>query len=85
MLFRSVLAVQVRDQGPTVASPTLLLAAPPSPAHDRQRERHRGLGLAIVERFCRDFQGSLRLDPTAAGFTVRMELVASGEGPVLLG
>jgi signal transduction histidine kinase len=36
-------------------------------ADDRQRRRHFGLGLAIVERFCLDHDGELELMPSAMG------------------
>ena len=34
---------------------------------DRQRQRHSGMGLAIVQRFCRDHGGELRLQPAPSG------------------
>jgi signal transduction histidine kinase len=82
---RGSLVVEVRDHGPGVAATDTLLTMPPqSPAHDRQRSRHRGLGLAIVERYCRDHQGNLTLRHTQGGFCARMQLAATREGPVVL-
>lgn len=80
----SALVLEVKDQGPGPAPATLLTMPHLSPSHDRQRTRHRGLGLAIAERFCRVHQGSLSLVPDVGGFTVRMLLVASPEGSVVL-
>jgi hypothetical protein len=57
---------------------------PQSPVHDRQRSRHRGLGLAIVERYCRDHQGGLTLRHARGRFCARMQLAATREGPVVL-
>jgi signal transduction histidine kinase len=78
------LILEVRDHGSGVETATLLTSTPQSPAHDRQRIRHRGLGLAIVERFCRDHQGTLSLRRSHGLFCARMQLVATREGPVLL-
>jgi two-component system osmolarity sensor histidine kinase EnvZ len=81
---QSDLIVEVRDHGKGVETATLLTMPLQSPAHDRQRSRHRGLGLAIVERFCRDHQGNLSLRHAHGLFCARMHLVATREGPVLL-
>lgn len=81
---RSTLVLQVRDRGSGVSTDTLLTMPQQSPAHDRQRSRHRGLGLAIVERFCREHQGSLSLLRLKEGFVVQMELASTPEGPVVL-
>lgn len=80
----SKLMLQVRDQGAGLAPATLLTMPQQSPAHDRQRNRHRGLGLAIVERFCRDHQGNLTVTRNDGAFQVQMQLVATPEGPVVL-
>lgn len=78
------LVLDVRDHGKGVETATLLTMTPQSPAHDRQRSRHRGLGLAIVERFCRDHHGSLSLRHSHGLFCVRMQLESTREGPVVL-
>ncbi|MEB3157502.1 MAG: HAMP domain-containing sensor histidine kinase [Cyanobacteriota bacterium] len=78
------LVLEVRDHGQGVETATLLTSTPQSPVHDRQRTRHRGLGLAIVERFCRDHHGNLSLRQSHGLFCARMQLVATREGPVLL-
>jgi signal transduction histidine kinase len=81
---RGSLVLEVRDHGSGVETATLLTMPPQSPAHDRQRRRHRGLGLAIVERFCREHQGNLSLRHAKGLFRVRMQLVATREGMVVL-
>lgn len=81
---QSTLVLQVKDQGGGVSAANLLTMPHQSPAHDRQRGRHKGLGLAIVERFCRDHQGHLSLDPSEKGFIASMHLVATQDGPVVL-
>ncbi|MBM5817243.1 MAG: HAMP domain-containing histidine kinase [Cyanobacteria bacterium K_Offshore_surface_m2_239] len=78
------LVLEVRDHGQGVETSTLLTSTPQSPVHDRQRTRHRGLGLAIVERYCRDHHGNLSLRQSHGLFCARMQLVATREGPVLL-
>jgi signal transduction histidine kinase len=82
---RGLLVIEVRDHGPgLVETDTLLTMPPQSPAHDRQRSRHRGLGLAIVDRICRDHQGTLSLRHAQGRFCARMQLAATREGPVVL-
>jgi two-component system osmolarity sensor histidine kinase EnvZ len=81
---KATLVLQVKDQGRAPSKANLLTMPTKSPAYDRQRRRHRGLGLAIVERFCRDHQGSLTVLPSDQGFIVQMHLVATQEGPVVL-
>ncbi|MFN9629896.1 MAG: sensor histidine kinase [Cyanobacteriota bacterium] len=77
------LLVEVMDHGVGVDPTTLLTMPRQSPAHDRQRQRHRGLGLAIVDRFCRDHQGSLTLRHAHGNFVARLQLVATAEGSVV--
>jgi hypothetical protein len=36
-------------------------------AHDRDRKIHQGLGLKIVEKFCHDHSGQLKLDQSEIG------------------
>jgi signal transduction histidine kinase len=67
------LRLRVDDHGPGIPSDTLLAMPGPSRSDDRQRQRHRGLGLAIVERFCLDHQGRLAL-LRAPGGGLRAEL-----------
>lgn len=81
---KATLVLQVKDQGRAPSQANLLTMPSKSPAYDRQRRRHRGLGLAIVERFCRDHQGNLTVIPSDQGFIVQMHLVATQEGPVVL-
>lgn len=81
---RSTLVLEVKDHGAGMDPSTLLTMPPQSPAHDRQRTRHRGYGLSIVERFCRDHQGSLTLRQANGGFIARMQLVATHDGAVVL-
>lgn len=79
------LFIEIKDGGSgTTANPTLLTMPRSSPSHDRQRSRHRGYGLMIVERFCRDHQGSLSLQSVEGSFLVQMHLVATEAGPVVL-
>jgi two-component system osmolarity sensor histidine kinase EnvZ len=78
------LVLEVRDHGMGTEHATLLTRPPQSPCHDRERRRHRGLGLVIVERFCRDHQGDLTFGHSHGLFCVRMQLVATREGMVVL-
>ncbi|MFM1800075.1 MAG: hypothetical protein RLZZ117_2353 [Cyanobacteriota bacterium] len=83
-ISKGSLFLEVRDHGKGVETATLLTMPPQSPAHDRQRSRHKGLGLAIVERICRDHNGNLNLLQRDGLFCARMQLVATSGGPVLL-
>jgi signal transduction histidine kinase len=67
------LRLRVDDHGPGIPTDTLLAMPGPSRSNDRHRQRHRGLGLAIVERFCMDHQGRLHL-LEAPGGGLRAEL-----------
>jgi two-component system osmolarity sensor histidine kinase EnvZ len=65
--------LRVDDHGRGIPSETLLAMPGPSRSNDRQRQRHSGLGLAIVERFCLDHHGRLSL-LRAPGGGLRAEL-----------
>jgi two-component system, OmpR family, osmolarity sensor histidine kinase EnvZ len=65
--------LRVDDFGPGIPTETLLAMPSPSRSTDRERQHHRGLGLAIVERFCLDHQGRLLL-LQAPGGGLRAEL-----------
>ena len=67
------LRLRVDDHGPGIPTNTLLAMPGPSRSNDRHRQRHRGLGLAIVERFCLEHQGRLAL-LEAPGGGLRAEL-----------
>lgn len=67
------LLLRVDDHGSGIPTDTLLTLPRLSRSNDRQRQRHRGLGLAIVERFCLDHQGRLAL-LEAPGGGLRAEL-----------
>ena len=57
----SSLRILVEDRGDGLRSPTLLTMPSSSRANDRQRQRHQGLGLLLVDRFCRSQGGRLLL------------------------
>lgn len=61
------LVIRVEDHGSGLISANLLGRQPLPRADDRQRSQHHGLGLAIVERFCRDHGGRLQLDTSSLG------------------
>lgn len=56
-----LLVIDVDDHGDGLQSRDVLSRPRIPPAGDRQRRRHFGLGLAIVERFCLDHGGELAL------------------------
>lgn len=59
--------IRLEDHGPGLATPTLLTMPSPPRSNDRQRSRHQGLGLQLVERFCRGQGGRLLLEPAPHG------------------
>lgn len=61
------LEIWVDDHGKGLATYDVLPGGAQPRFDDRQRQRHCGLGLAIVERFCRDHGGELRLKPAPSG------------------
>lgn len=65
--------IRLEDHGPGLATPTLLTMPSPPRSDDRQRSRHQGLGLQLVERYCRGQGGRLVLEP-APGGGLRAEL-----------
>ena len=71
---QSGLVLKVQDQGEgTVATQS----TPP-------QSSRRGLGLAIVERFCQQHQGRLLLMRSKEAFVAQMHLMATPDGPVMV-
>ena len=70
----SSLRILVEDRGDGLRSPTLLTMPASSRADDRQRQRHQGLGLLLVDRFCRSQGGRLLLRRCEAG-GLRAEMI----------
>lgn len=70
----SSLRILVEDRGDGLRSPTLLTMPSSSRADDRQRHRHQGLGLLLVDRFCRSQGGRLLLRRCEAG-GLRAEMI----------
>ena len=70
----SCLRIVVDDRGDGLRSPTLLTMPSSSRADDRQRHRHQGLGLLLVDRFCRSQGGRLLLRRCEAG-GLRAEMI----------
>lgn len=61
------LAISIDDHGRGIGSPTSLTMPHASRTSDRERRRHQGLGLAIVEAFCHQHHGELRLSSSPHG------------------
>ena len=70
----SSLRILVEDRGEGLRSLTLLTMPSSSRADDRQRHRHQGLGLLLVDRFCRSQGGRLLLRRCEAG-GLRAEMI----------
>jgi two-component system osmolarity sensor histidine kinase EnvZ len=75
----STLVLEVQDQGQGVDGSSL-----PSLPRTEGRHRQRGLGLSIVERFCRQHQGQLLLTRNDGAFAAQMHLQATPDGPVMV-
>lgn len=79
------LLLDVEDGGQGFSHATQLTMTTPPPHADRQRSRPRGLGLGIVEAFCRENDGRLVLSRTRrGGLRVSLELLGAGGGPLFL-
>ncbi len=63
----NTLIIQVEDHGLGLRSPTIPNMPYQTLANDRDRKIHQGLGLKIVEQFCHDHGGQLRLDKSKNG------------------
>jgi signal transduction histidine kinase len=63
----NTLSVQVIDHGIGLSSPTIPNMPYQTHAKDRARNLHQGLGLKIVEKFCNDHAGQLKLDKSDVG------------------
>ncbi len=82
---RGLLHLVVDDHGAGLLTPTRRTMAGPPPAADRERSRHRGLGLEIVEAFCRENGGRLHLETSSpGGLRARIELRPTATNPLLL-
>jgi len=62
-----VLSIQIDDHGLGLSSPTIPNMPYQTHANDRHRKLHQGLGLKIVEQFCHDHGGQLKLDQSEVG------------------
>lgn len=79
------LQLRVEDHGTGLASPTQLFMTNPPAANDRQRRLHRGLGLEIVDRFCRDHGGRLLLEPSRlGGLCATLQLQSQPNAPLFV-
>jgi signal transduction histidine kinase len=58
----NTLSIQVTDHGLGLSSPTIPNMPYQTHAKDRARNLHQGLGLKIVEKFCHDHSGQLKLE-----------------------
>jgi two-component system osmolarity sensor histidine kinase EnvZ len=82
---RTRLLLRVEDHGAGLASPTQLTMTTPPAANDRQRRRHQGLGLEIVDRFCRDHGGRLLLQTSRlGGLCATLELESRPNEPLFV-
>ena len=77
----STLVLEVQDQGEGPDGSSLGITPKPQP---QPGPGHRGLGLEIVERFCRQHQGQLLLIRSKEAFVAQMHLLATPGGPVMI-
>ena len=61
------LSIQIDDHGLGLSSPTIPNMPYQTHANDRDRKLHQGLGLKIVEQFCHDHGGQLKLEQADVG------------------
>ncbi|MFN9934054.1 MAG: sensor histidine kinase [Cyanobacteriota bacterium] len=82
---RGLLNLVVDDHGAGLLTPTQRTITAPPPASDRERRRHRGMGLEIVEGFCRENGGQLHLETSPlGGLRARIALRPTATNPLLL-
>jgi len=83
---KDTLSIQIDDHGLGLSSPTIPNMPYQTHAHDRDRKLHQGLGLKIVEKFCHDHGGQLKLDQSViGGLRARMTLKRNALGlPIFL-
>jgi len=83
---KDTLSIQIDDHGLGLSSPTIPNMPYQTHAHDRDRKIHQGLGLKIVEKFCHDHSGQLKLDQSEiGGLRARMTLKRNALGlPIFL-
>jgi signal transduction histidine kinase len=80
---QSMLRIWVDDHGGGFRSSTLLTMPPQPRADDRQRHRHQGLGLVLVDRFCRRQGGRLVLNRLeSGGLRAEMLLMPTPDNPL---
>jgi signal transduction histidine kinase len=79
------LRILVVDHGDGLRTPTMPTMGTTQRADDRQRVRHRGLGLQLVDRFCRSQGGRLLLGPSAlGGLRAEMLLLPTPVNPLFI-
>ena len=84
-LQRQCLWIRLDDHGPGLMSPTQITMPTPPRSNDRQRSRHQGLGLQLVERYCRSQGGRLVLARSpAGGLRAEMQLNPTADNPIVL-
>lgn len=82
---RQLLWIRLEDHGAGLSTATLLTMPSPRRANDRQRSRHQGLGLQLVERYCRQQGGRLVLGRApAGGLRAELQLEPTAANPLFL-
>lgn len=77
------LRIRVDDHGDGLRSPTLITMPNRQRADDRERRRHSGLGLRLVDRYCRQQGGRLVLGASpCGGLQAEMLLVPTPANPL---
>lgn len=77
--------IRLDDHGKGLPTPTLLTMPTPAHANDRQRSRHQGMGLLLVERYCRSQGGRLLLGHgPSGGLRAELQLEPTAANPIFL-
>ena len=79
-MSNNLLVISVEDHGDGLRSSNQLLLPRMPAANDREESSHRGLGLGIVEQFCKNQGGSIKLtrSPSCGGLRVQLMLPQEG-------